>query len=136
MSEPVTEVVIPGESAGMHQHPHTHGEFQHEHPEIMAEIAALQAAHTAEAISVEAEMAAEASADAAVEAVIVAEDSRTEIEILREEMQAGFAELRAQQAVVPVASATLPGEDGTAVVEEPEQETHRKPPAKKPGSWF
>jgi hypothetical protein len=136
MSEPVTEVVIPGESAGMHTHPHTHSEFDHDHPDIRAEIAAVQAAHTAEAISADAETAAEISADAALEAVIVAEDSKNEIEILREEMLAGFAELRSAQAVVPVASATLPGEAGTAVVEEPEPETHRKPPVKKSGSWF
>lgn len=136
MSEPVTEVVIPGESAGMHSHPHTHDQFDHTHPEIIAEIAALQAAREAEAIATVAAVSAEASQDAAVEAVIVAEDSRTELQMLRDEMLAGFEELRAAQTVVPVASATLPGEGADAVVEEPEQETHRKPPAKKAGGWF
>ena len=136
MSESVTEVVIPGESAGMHTHPHSHNEFTHTHPEILAEIAALQAAHEAEAVALVAAEAAESSEEAAVDAVIEAAESRTEIEILREEMLAGFAELRSAQAVVPVASATLPGEAGDAIVEEPEPETHRKPPAKKSNSWF
>ncbi len=135
MSEPAAEVVIPGASAGMHDHPHTHHEFDHGHPEILAEIAALQAAHEAEDVAIVAAVAAEASEESAMTAEIEAIEARSEIEILREEMQAGFAELRSQMTVVPVASATLPGEPGEAVAEEPDPETHRKPPVKKSG-WF
>lgn len=136
MSEQAAEIVIPGESAGMHTHPHTHSEFDHDHPDIRAEIAALNAAHEAEEIAVVAAVAAEASEEAAVGAEIEAMETRTEIEVLREEMQAGFAELRSQMAVVPVASATLPGEGGEPVIEEPQQETRRRPPEKKGSSWF
>jgi hypothetical protein len=133
MSEPATEVVIPSSSAGIHDHPHTHQEFEHhDHPDIRAEIVAVQTARDAESVALLAAVAAESSEEAAVGAEIEAAEARTEIEVLREEMQAGFAELRNQIAVVPVAQATLPGD---APVEEPEPEPRRSPPKKK-SAWF
>jgi hypothetical protein len=131
MSEQPVEVVVPSQSAGIHDHPHTHGEFDHAHPEIMAELEAIRAAHEAEQVADAAVTAAVVSEAAAVDAVVEAEDARTEVEILREEMQAGFAALQQQMTVVPAVPAAMPDEQ---VVEEPEaRPAHREP--KKDAGW-
>jgi hypothetical protein len=133
MSEQSAEVVIPAESAGLHNHPHTHDQFDHTHPEILAELEAIRAAHEAEQVADVAVVAAAGSEAAAVDAVIEAEEAKTEVQILREEMQAGFAAVQQQMTVVPAVPAAMPDEQ---VVEEPAERTTRREPKKDSGWKF